>query len=380
MGYVALINNHSFTTGTGRYAFDLYRAIAKIRPFFVDFYYQIQEFLDANEVHKLLSLNPDAIGTEYSNIGILKNVKNVAYLQKLYKQYKLLHFSEPPNFVLIAGWVGFFCDEKIIFTIHDLPDYFMYLKEDKLREIKYLRALWLFNRISSSDSWIISPTKYLANQLREKFNFRGKKIVVIPFGVDQELFKPRDKLATRHELGLKDDAFIILNISAPTPNKNVEGAIRIAHEVIKEERNVYFIRIGRLTPSQIITASALRDKLIYIPSVPASQIAKFYNAADVLLLPSIKDGASFTLWEAISSCLPIVATDYGPVPEVVGNCGFTYNPFDIQKFVESIILLKNDKDLYREIQNRELARRKEISLQSEALNTLRLYACAIQSL
>lgn len=118
---------------------------------------------------------------------------------------------------------------------------------------------------------------------------------VIPTGIDLELFQPRSKADARRELGLAADRQVVLFVGEARPEKRLDLA-RAAVALLGPD-------VG----------------LVQVTHQPPRAVARFLNAADVLLLPSDQEGSPCVVKEALASDLPVVATPVGDVPELIGS-------------------------------------------------------------
>lgn len=120
------------------------------------------------------------------------------------------------------------------------------------------------------------------------------KCEVLPNGVDLEVFEPiPDKNALRKKMGLKENTKFVLFASNPLrPEKN----FHLAQKAIE-----------KMGPRAI--------ELLVTSNVPNSDMSKYYNAADALLLTSLYEGSVNVVKEAMACNLAIVSTDVGDVKE-----------------------------------------------------------------
>jgi glycosyltransferase involved in cell wall biosynthesis len=147
---------------------------------------------------------------------------------------------------------------------------------------------------------------------RSKDRIRLKKAVVIPNGVNMEIFRPLPQEEARKALVFKNDRKYALFMANPSrPEKNyalAEASCRIA---------------GRAQPVELMA----------LHNVPHEKIPMYLSAADVLLLTSHFEGSPNAVKEAMACNCPIVSTDVGDVKEVIGDtegCYITsHDPEDV---------------------------------------------------
>lgn len=144
-------------------------------------------------------------------------------------------------------------------------------------------------------------------------------VQIIPNGVDIEKFKPIPREIARQNIGYKEEKKLILFISV---KNRKEKNIRLALDAIKylNKKNIDF-------------------KHIY--NVPNTDIPFFLNAADVLLLTSLREGSVNVVKEAMACNCPVVSTDVGDVRWVTGNiegCFITTSePSDVAQKINSAL-------------------------------------------
>lgn len=124
----------------------------------------------------------------------------------------------------------------------------------------------------------------------------GRSCVVIPDGVDLDLFEPADTAAARAAVGWPSDEYTVL--FPYSPDRTVKDYPR-ARRVVDAVND----RIDQ--PVSLRTVSG----------VPHETIPTYMNAADALLLTSKREGSPNAVKEALACNLPVVALDVGDVRE-----------------------------------------------------------------
>jgi glycosyltransferase involved in cell wall biosynthesis len=123
----------------------------------------------------------------------------------------------------------------------------------------------------------------------------------------------RDRLRTRETLRLPSDKVILLNVSNDMRRKNVELLPSILNLIPPD---YVLVRIGA---SNRIEHRVGADRLISRTGVPAEAYPLYFNAADLLLMPSRDEGFGLPIIEAVNSGLPIVASDIEVFHEILGE-------------------------------------------------------------
>lgn len=174
------------------------------------------------------------------------------------------------------------------------------------------------------------PTIRAQNAL-EAEGVSPKKIIHIPYGVDRTRF-----ISLRHKH--KSHPLII------TPARRVkEKGIAIYQKVRNALNSVADFR--------------------WISDISYAQMPKLYQNADILYLPSLttptwEEQYGMVLIEAMSSGLPIVTTNSGAIPEIVGQNALLSDPLDYSSQIINLLSLIQDPNKYKEYSDRSLLQSK----------------------
>ena len=176
----------------------------------------------------------------------------------------------------------------------------------------------------------------------------ANKMIAIPNGIPKEQVKAlRSREDVRASLGLRKDDLCILSAGRLAPQKGLEYLIQAAREIV----------LHSAVPARFVLAGEgeLKDRLISMTREYnvedvfqflgfRQDIGDLLGAADIVLLPSLREGLSIALLEAMAASKTIVATAIGSNREVIEHEkeGLLVPPKSCQKIADAVLHLASD--------------------------------------
>lgn len=150
-------------------------------------------------------------------------------------------------------------------------------------------------------------------------------------GIDTVSWKqrtPEEKLQFRGPLGFSDDDFIILTVADNHERKNLMAALDIVGKVKESagDRKIRYVIVTRehsqfgMKIRDHATELGINDILtIFERGMPQRDLWGLYAMSDMFLLTSKAEGLGLPVMEAMSVGVPVVATNTGALPELLGG-------------------------------------------------------------
>jgi len=184
-----------------------------------------------------------------------------------------------------------------------------------------------------------------ASVLRHK-GYVGPLSIVPQFGVDADLFRPGPKDGNRFTVGF---------LNRLTPGKAPLLALK-AFSSLPEDARLRVIGDGPLRSrlEAEIERHALSPRVSLETRIPSSQMPDVMRNLDVVLLPSIttrrwKEQFGRVLIEAMASGVPVVGSDSGEIPRVIGDAGLVVPEGDVDALGNALRRLYDDRNLARRL-------------------------------
>lgn len=278
------------------------------------------------------------------------------------------HTIFPDGYAAIKVTDNFHCPVVITghgYDVYDIP----------WRNYLFLRSCQ--EAVRKSDQ-LISVSKSLLPDLK-KLGARDDRTTIIPNGVDIKLFSPENRTACRKKLDLSDKKRIILCVANLFEIKGVEYLLRAFAEVQRKLPDTALFIVGegplfhRLSDLQNILG--LKESAFLVGGKPHSELPVWFNAADLVVLPSLNESFGIVLIEAMACGIPIVASDVGGIPDIVADdkVGLLTSPGDKEALANTLI-----KALNRDWNRSSISERaKKYSMSSVANQLAELYEQAV---
>ncbi len=183
-----------------------------------------------------------------------------------------------------------------------------------------------------------------------------KEIRVVYNGIDvQEFFPDYSKQNPNH--------FQIVCVSRVTPRKGIRFLVQAFKVLESRYKHVRMLVVGdgneKKSLEDLVRSLGLEDKIVFLGVVAHEKVLEYYQKANVFVLPSLNEGMSNTMLEALACGLPVVATDTGGTKELItdGVNGLIVKMKDSNDLVEKIEKLILDSELEKSmaLESRQLA-------------------------
>lgn len=235
---------------------------------------------------------------------------------------------------------------------------------------------WAIQGMRQADR-IIAVSSHTKRDTVEHLAIAPSRITVIPNAVD-EMFHPlaQDQVKKfRHEQGVLEDTLCLLNVGSNNARKNILTALK-ALAVLKKEMPVVFWKVGAdFNPEQkqFIEAEGLESCISYLGQPDEATLVKIYNAADVLLAPSLYEGFGLTVLEAMACGTAVVSANVTSIPEVAGDAAILTDPTDVKAIALAIEHLYHNPLARQQLVQKGWERVKQFSWDSTAERVANVY-------
>jgi glycosyltransferase involved in cell wall biosynthesis len=224
----------------------------------------------------------------------------------------------------------------------------------------------------------------MANCARSSRLFKGRRVEVIPTGVDTEMFHQCNKVFAREMLGVPKDSFVILFGCVKIDDDRKGGkqfleAINVLKNLI-QHRNGTILTFGT-SPSDFGSQFGIRQ--INLGKILDERLMPIvYSCADTFVAPSLYDNLPNTVIEAMSCSTAVVSCWTGGIPDVItdGLNGLLSKPGDSHSLSQALKTIIEDNVLRDQIANNaRLKIKNDLTLRITAQRYNDLYLDIIQN-
>ena len=203
-----------------------------------------------------------------------------------------------------------------VLTIHDLSP----LEHPEWFQTNFAAWYRLFLPILAKQvRKVFTPSEYVKQKVIERFGIRD--VTVTPNGVDRSVFHP-DATQTRFDL----PARYVLFVGTLEPRKNLDTLLRAWNEIKDEFKEAWLVIVGvNGNVFRNVNYQHEMERVCFPGYVDDETLAGLYANATLFVLPSQEEGFGLPALEAMASGTPVIVSDGGALPEVVGEAGMIFN-------------------------------------------------------
>jgi glycosyltransferase involved in cell wall biosynthesis len=253
-----------------------------------------------------------------------------------------------------------------IVTIHDL--HFLKHPERTSAEIHRDYSSLVHAHARRADG-IIVVSRFVAGEVQRELGVASDRISVCPNGAPEW----KGPAAPRNADGY------LLFVGTIEPRKNVGGLLSAYAALLARRADAPRLVIagradlGAGTLLAAINQPPLAGHVDYRGYVPTEEREALFKGAQAFVLPSFDEGFGIPALEAMSAGVPVVVSNRGALPEVVGDAGLLIDPDDAESLTAALDRLIGDADLREVCALRGLDRAREFTWTRTARDVRRAY-------
>ena len=233
--------------------------------------------------------------------------------------------------------------KPVVVTCHDLINFFY---SDNLQGSVKLplisNGMWMHSvKAMRQADRVVTVSSVSAKDTNKLLNIHSEHISVIPNAVEP-IFQvlPKNRAETfRQNNGVLPKEICLLNVGSNHPRKNISTILEVVKILKEKGLPVKFWKAGADFTDEdkkFIETQSLENEVSYLGQPEKSTLVEIYNAADILIAPSLHEGFGITILEAMACGTPVISSNVSAMPEVVGDAGILVEPTNSQEIAEAV--------------------------------------------
>lgn len=271
----------------------------------------------------------------------------------------------------------------LVATVHDLAPFRIARKYDPLRMF-YGRVV--ARELARRQDRIIAISETTARDLKTFFGTPEQRINVVHNGLDHERFSPAPPALARavagQRFGLKPP-YLLYVARLEHPGKNHLRLITAFNEFKKETPSQIQLVLagadwhGASAIHEAVAQSPFKRDIRSLGFISDDDLPKVYRGAEAAVYPSLYEGFGLPALEAMACGCPVLSSNRGALPEVVGDAGLLVDPEDATALKTQLTRIATDEVLRERLRWAGLERAKQFDWSETATRTLEVYRQAI---
>jgi len=262
-----------------------------------------------------------------------------------------------------------------VIIVHDLAPLRLPAAHYPRAWLAYFRMM-LPGSLERADA-ILTPSQHVRDAIIHRFGTDPAKVIATPQGVAREFFlAPPSALldSVAQKYGIEQPS--VLSVGQNNHRKNLLVLVRAL--ALLRQRDFPSLKLVVCGPrgaasrhlDREIERLGLASAVIRTGPVCAPELSCLYRLATLFAMPSLDEGFGLPVLEAMASGTPVLASDRGALPEVVGDAALVLDPEDVEGWADALSRLLSDEPLSRLLRDRGIARAQEFPWERTAAQTL----------
>ena len=298
---------------------------------------------------------PEAIQKE----KIIQILRDIAAWIPSYQIQNGLHYQLVHSHYYLSGAIGIHLKNTwnipLVHTFHSLG----VIKEEALGEEDSSpnARIEIEKRLCQSADRIIATNPQERDDLVELYHTDPFKITIVPCGVNLDLFTPLDQLSSKEEIAFAKDDFLITFVGRLEERKGVDTLLEAVH--LLDNPRIQVVIVGG-PPSKkpflswselaeppyneyvrLIEEFGIDKQVTFTGGKPQSELARYYSAADITVIPSYYEPFGMTAIEAMACGSSVLASRVGGLQSTVKEnlVGALFEPRNAAQLAEKIKII-----------------------------------------
>ncbi len=290
-----------------------------------------------------------------------KNARSLAYLWRLGRAARQAEF-DLFFFPAVYSYYPVLAQMPCVICYHDTTaERFPQLLFPSALNHRLWQAKTFLAKMQTTRAMTVSQSS--AMDLERILGFPKHRIDVVTEAADPAFRVLNDPERVRHARArhrIPNTADLLIYVGGMNRHKNILGLLQAMPSVVAARGNAHLAIVGDTSGSGfwdnvpelhqfIERCPAIKPNVTFTNSIPDSELIELLNGAAALVFPSLWEGFGLPAVEAMACGVPVLASNRGSLPEVVGEAGVLFDPEQPASIAECIVRFLSDQGLRRRL-------------------------------
>ncbi len=186
---------------------------------------------------------------------------------------------------------------------------------------------------------VVTVSECSRQDIARDFGIQPAGISLVPNGIDTEVFRPLPDVERKSRQ-------LMATASADAPLKGLRYLLRSYAQLLTTYPDLELLVIGQPRPGgdteRLLHKLKLQERVRFVSGISTEDMVRYYAQATIAVVPSVYEGFGLPAGEAMACGVPLVSTDGGALPEVVGDAGVLVPARDVDAMTAAIAGLLDD--------------------------------------
>lgn len=265
------------------------------------------------------------------------------YLRRHGRHYDLVHDNQSLSWgVLQLQEDGF----AVVTTVHHpiTLDREIALRAARSLSERLLVRRWhaflrMQGRVVRRLAHVITVSERSRQDIARDFGREASRTDLIYNGIDTAVFRPHGEIRRRTQR-------LMATASADAPLKGLRYLLEAYAALLHNYPDLELLVVGSPQPGgrteRLLERLGLRDRVRFVARISTGELVRLYAEATIAVVPSLYEGFGLPAGEAMACGVPVVSTDGGALPEIVGDAGVIVPAADAGALAAAISALLED--------------------------------------
>lgn len=193
---------------------------------------------------------------------------------------------------------------------------------------------------------VVTVSDCSRQDIARDFGLQPAGISLVYNGIDTETFHPVEGVQ-------RNPMRLMATCSADAPLKGMRYLLHAYARLLEKYPDLELLLVSKPQPGgkteKLVRRLHLKDKVKFVNGISTEEMVQYYAQASIAVVPSIYEGFGLPAGEAMACGVPVVSTDGGALPEVVGDAGVIVPVKNVAALADAIDQLLQDEDRRKQL-------------------------------